>query len=294
MKNFRIILVLAFLLVGLSAFSQTACNFGTVASQGTVVQTYKFAGGEFGFSQFNLEVLAGDQVTFTDPNGLAVSLVGPNTHSDTYPSTGTTDSFSIQITSLVGTAYFCAPSEAVLPVKLISFTAEISSESTNTVILTWISASTENFSHYEVETSTDGVNFTFLMDVVTESFSVEEIESVVQVNAVEGINYYRLKMVDLDDTFEYSEVINITVGEVDTEEEKIVAYFNSESSLRVEGVEKGQKIQITNIQSGRVIWYAEVKSVDGSVEIPVKNTNRLIAVTVYSSEGISTQKLGRN
>ena len=92
----------------------------------------------------------------------------------------------------------------VLPVDLVSFTA-ITEDCE--VQLKWASASEENFSHYEVQRSTDGVRFQ----------TIEILEGIGNISSIqyyeykdapeEGLNYYRLKMVDTDGTFAYSSIV---------------------------------------------------------------------------------------
>ncbi len=85
------------------------------------------------------------------------------------------------------------PQQIILPVKLKSFNAVLSSSQ---VILNWVSALEVNFSHYVVERSYDGKEF----DDVTMVFSKEQqtadisysYSEVLRPN-VSGIIYYRLK-----------------------------------------------------------------------------------------------------
>jgi len=78
------------------------------------------------------------------------------------------------------------------------------------VVLDWLSASEEAFSHYEVERSTDGLTFEQIANIAGQggdlSFAYQFTDE--KANAK---NYYRLKIVDQDGSFEYSniEVVNL-------------------------------------------------------------------------------------
>jgi hypothetical protein len=94
-----------------------------------------------------------------------------------------------------------------LPVELISFngTAEGSHNS-----IYWKSAVETNFSHYELESSEDGIEFLKIS-------SVNPLGNVTTFNTYNyldfyrysPITYYRLKMIDLDYTFKYSNIISV-------------------------------------------------------------------------------------
>ncbi|MEM9929860.1 MAG: T9SS type A sorting domain-containing protein [Bacteroidota bacterium] len=104
---------------------------------------------------------------------------------------------------------FAVASGTVLPVELVSFTGE-ARDKTN--LLTWTTANEEDFSHFELERSADGRG---PWSVLAALPSAVEVQPDLQASGVyECIDespiptaYYRLKMVDLDGTFSYSEVV---------------------------------------------------------------------------------------
>ncbi len=91
-----------------------------------------------------------------------------------------------------------------LPVELIDFKAQADKCDIN---LNWVSASEDNFSHYEVERSKDGYSFNTINTVEAKggSSSLSSYQFTDYTAFLEG--YYRLKMVDLDGTFEYSQIL---------------------------------------------------------------------------------------
>jgi hypothetical protein len=97
-----------------------------------------------------------------------------------------------------------------LPVELISFTG-VSEGTYNSV--SWKSAVETNFRHYELESSEDGVNFNRIATVnpIGNISSINDY-NYLDFNPYSPITYYRLKMVDLDYTFEYSNIISIENG----------------------------------------------------------------------------------
>ncbi len=98
----------------------------------------------------------------------------------------------------------------VLPVELTSFVA-FGNKNSN-VDLTWQTASEENNSHFEIEHSINGKDFTFV-DKVNGVGTTSEIQnySFTHRDAAAGKNYYRLRQVDFDGAFEYSSIEVVTV-----------------------------------------------------------------------------------
>jgi GH35 family endo-1,4-beta-xylanase len=92
---------------------------------------------------------------------------------------------------------------APLPVDLISFDA---TNSDNAIILNWKTANEKGFSHFEVQKSLNSKEFNTI-DIVngTSKTNYSTIDS----DPKAGINYYRLKMVDLDGTSKLSSVIGV-------------------------------------------------------------------------------------
>ncbi len=93
----------------------------------------------------------------------------------------------------------------LLPVKLISFTA--STGANHTVELNWTTSEEINASHFEIERSSDGINYSSIGQVqATGAGSTTTIYGFTDVNAPAGTLYYRLRMTDMDGRYEYSPV----------------------------------------------------------------------------------------
>jgi hypothetical protein len=100
----------------------------------------------------------------------------------------------------------------VLPLSLTSFNGAINN---NSVKLNWSGAQEEDLDKYIVEKSTDAVNWSTLTTVMASGTSTNGKEyNTVDLNAV-SINYYRLKQVERNGNFSYSQVIRIRKGEQD-------------------------------------------------------------------------------
>ncbi len=141
----------------------------------------------------------------------------------------------------------------VLPVKLTHFSGQASGCNTD---LRWHAETEENFSHYEIERSGDGRLFSNIETIKGTGNASTGIWYTYTDETPSQYNYYRLKMVDLDGSFEYSKIIN-----VDTDcsnDYKIELYPNPTSSnlgvINVKFYSKTDEAQIQIIDmQGRTV-----------------------------------------
>lgn len=103
---------------------------------------------------------------------------------------------------------------AVLPVELISFTAWNNSHINQ---LQWKSASENNLLKYEIEKSTDGSYYAYIGEMSAAGNSSQLLTyDFNDNNPVIGNNFYRLKIIDNDGNFTYSNVVNVPIAQVVT------------------------------------------------------------------------------
>ena len=96
-----------------------------------------------------------------------------------------------------------------LPVKLISFSGRLNGTRTD---LNWVTANELNTKQFEVERSGDGQNFTKIAAVNARGNSNTPTSyDLVDPTPLQGVNYYRLRMVDIDGKFEYSQIVIIRI-----------------------------------------------------------------------------------
>ena len=91
-----------------------------------------------------------------------------------------------------------------LPVELTAFNATLNNKS---VALNWTTATEQNNSHFDIEHSTDGTNFRAIDEVAGNGTTqLKQEYSFLHTTPAIGANYYRLKQVDFDGAFEYSDI----------------------------------------------------------------------------------------
>lgn len=107
-----------------------------------------------------------------------------------------------------GGGSFCDPSHfnGSLPVELLYFKATSSAKEVN---LNWATATEKNFDKFVIERSSDGNRFEFIGDLKGhhENSAIIRKYNFSDKSPTVGKNYYRLRSVDLDLTFEYSHVV---------------------------------------------------------------------------------------
>jgi photosystem II stability/assembly factor-like uncharacterized protein len=102
--------------------------------------------------------------------------------------------------------------QIVIPVELLDFQAQrmtdgTSRENREGVSLTWQTASEVRFNHFEIERSGDGKSWQKLKEQTAKG-SASSYETLDE-KPLLGVNYYRLKMVDNDGSYNYSKTISI-------------------------------------------------------------------------------------
>lgn len=104
----------------------------------------------------------------------------------------------------------------VLPVTLLFFDATISDS--KSVHLQWATLSEQNADFYEIQRSNDAINWTPILqkDAAGNSNSLLKYEAW-DLEPLQGIAYYRLKSVDFNETFSYSDIQQVSFMDVSTQ-----------------------------------------------------------------------------
>ena len=70
----------------------------------------------------------------------------------------------------------------------------------------WTAATEVNFKHYEIQRSLDGIDFKTIGSRISRGENTNVQYQFRDENPA-SVNYYRLKMIDIDDTYQYSKVV---------------------------------------------------------------------------------------
>ncbi len=173
---------------------------------------------------------------------------------------------------------FIYPNLATLPVKLVSFTATLNKQNDKSD-LKWITASEDNVSHFEIERSFDGQNFKQIALVFAAGNSVSKINYSYPddlTNTTSAVIYYRLKMVDNDGKYSYSDVRLIRITNQNDQALTINTFPNpvsSELRITIPATWQSKKVLYEVFNSnGQIMIRNEIAS---SSQTETINVNRL-------------------
>jgi hypothetical protein len=120
---------------------------------------------------------------------------------------------STQRTGMFGFSDFAsAQNTTPLPIELISFTARVKATG---VLTEWTTASEINNNYFVVERSRNGIEFSNAGMINASGTTTERNSySFFDTDPGTGIIYYRLKQVDYDGNFSYSDIVAVKLGEI--------------------------------------------------------------------------------
>lgn len=163
-----------------------------------------------------------------------------------------------------------------LPLTLKSFNGAVNN---NSVKLSWESAQEQNLDKYIVEKSTDGINWQTLTTVMATGSSKASEYNTIDNNLAQ-VNYYRLKQVETNGNFTYSQIIRIRKEE--NEKLALKMYPNpviSNATININSENKlAAHIKIYN-QFGMQLQHMQRSLIAGSNNIPVQGLSTLPAGT---------------
>ncbi len=161
------------------------------------------AGGP-GFNRLTVTCSGGITVsgtTFVSPTQITCFLDTRGKASGTYTITVTNPDDQSATTN------FSLVSSCPLPVTLLTFNGNLVNNETH---LNWRTASENNLKSYEIEKSMDGINFALLNVVAAKgNANTETSYQAIDRYPYPGYSYYRLKMMDKDAGFTYSNIVKI-------------------------------------------------------------------------------------
>lgn len=210
-------------------------------------------------------------VTFTWNN---VTLTGTGGRSNTYARIRvTTEAIT---TADVGGAFrdgevedYLLPFAMVLPLKLVSFSGSYVSSK---VTLKWVTGNESTSSHFNIERSADGNNFSEIGRVAAAgNSSVERSYEFTDVNPVlSAMNYYRLKQVDADGKYVYSSIIRIAAGNKNSFKALITPNpVTNMMNVVIEGADENEKLKFEMINADGSVVHSEQLATNGSAMIKI-------------------------
>lgn len=161
--------------------------------------------------------------------------------------------------------------EGGLPVELTAFNANCQPES---VILNWTTASELNASHYNVEMSRDGFNWSSVGVVDAAGTTNQTTQYQFMTNNLGGLQYFRLVQTDLDGQFEIYGPIS-SWCEIHKNELLIFpnpAEINASFTIQIQSQEfvADARLRIMDMM-GKLVYFHELDLNEGTTQIPMKS-----------------------
>lgn len=161
-------------------------------------------------------------------------------------------------------------SNCITPVTLVSFTAEKFAKNNK---LTWKTSQEINSAKFVIQQSKNGRDYTDLGQIVAAGNSTtEKTYTFTHANPTKGYNYYRIKMVDIDNLFKLSAVRNLqNLGN-----NEIVTFPNPvKNNLTVQI--NSDNSNVANVQvsdlNGRVLFTKAYPVTEGNNNLSINTTN---------------------
>jgi hypothetical protein len=217
MKNLFLIFVLFYL--SSAVYSQSGSVTVSGAGVPQINTTYTFhAIGNTGRPEYRVGGNFNQRINFVLPANKWAMV-----YNDPAPGTGLrycndSQAMDVPITGwyACNEGYTPVPSSIILtplPVKIKTFTAELN---LNLPLISFTTASEINNAGFDIEQSSDGIDFQKIGWVEGNGSTTEEKHyTFIDTKPSLGINYYRLRQVDYDGRFEYSKIVSLMMNSDD-------------------------------------------------------------------------------
>lgn len=177
-----------------------------------------------------------------------------------------------------------------LPLTWLSFSAQKSGN--GAILLKWSTANEINNNQFEVQRSTDGIQFTSIGTVAagTSSSSVQNY-TFTDYHAANGNNFYRLKQIEIDASYTYSSIAEVALSNA------LWSVFpnpaTSKTTLHVSTAVRNVSIILSD-NTGRTVYRLALPSVNAgeTIDIPLSNfTKGIYMLHVDSDKGSNVNKI---
>ncbi len=162
-----------------------------------------------------------------------------------------------------------APEMGTVPLTLISFAA-MHTQKDN--VLKWATAKEVDIAGFDIEKSTDAVNYTTIASLAANNRGGQSQYSFTDKNVLEKTVYYRLKMKDKDGRYTYSNIVTIKIG--DTSSAKITNVYPNPSSdmlhIDYNAVKSNTFLNIYD-ERGRLLRHQDVPTGNGQLVIEISS-----------------------
>lgn len=157
----------------------------------------------------------------------------------------------------------------VLPITLKYFTAWKRPDANR---ITWMTTTEKNFSHFEIQKSSDGINFIKIATMQGKGGNNKETAYSFDDNEVKAVQYYRLKYVDANGQYTYSNILRVSRDDVTNTKVLFSNRITTMLALRIIDMNANNlSIKIID-NSGRTVKTQNVKINTGENSLNINTT----------------------
>jgi hypothetical protein len=167
---------------------------------------------------------------------------------------------------------------APLPIKLDKISA-VNLGATNRV--NWNTLSEQTGDIFEVERSKNGQSFKKVGSIAANGYAAHY--HFLDNDPFDGVNYYRLKLVNTDGSIAYSTVVSATVSNTDFNVEAYPNPVSSSLTVRVKGSISGKGVITLTDATGRLITTKEVEA-NGVVSLDMQHLAQGLYMVKYQDD----------
>lgn len=174
-----------------------------------------------------------------------------------------------------------------LPVKFTSFTASLTRE--RTVLIAWETSNEINNDKFIVEKSLDGKTF---FAITTVNATSNNNYSIIDTKPTEGINYYRIKQLDKDGKFSYTNTVVVNLKSAELNTFTIVQNpVQNILSLRINATKADVAQLVICDIFGRIVYQQKINTAKGYTEtnigLPAIANGNYVVSLVFDKETLT-------
>jgi len=221
---------------------ETKYDLGSISLDGSLVSNFIFSSSDF---------ISGETYNYRIYMSYSAPSTGACDPMPTSSNWGATvdDSFTYNTT---------------LPIELLLFTAK---PKETYVQLDWVTSLEINNDFFQVERSSNGLDWDVVVEVEGAGISIELLSYIaMDADPIDGMSFYRLKQVDFDGQYSYSDVEAVFFDKEDEDISNLIVFPNPNNgrfNLKFSNFDK-HAIQLVILnQQGQVLWKNNVLLSDG-------------------------------
>jgi len=175
-----------------------------------------------------------------------------------------------------------------VPVTWVSFTAVKKAD--NTSLLTWV-IDEQNTDHYEIERSTDGVTFTAIGSVPSLTGNgTNQQYSYNDHSPIQGSDYYRIKEINTDGSFTYSDTVLLNFTTVPVAW-TIYPLVTDGTSIRIASNTSTANAQLALFDASGRLMYKQNITAGNLLLNPNRFAKGVYTIKIVGSQGTQVQKI---